>query len=844
MFSPPLYRVRKIPMKFLMTQNFSVENEDLEQFKILQSDSPLLRQIRLITGRRDKYNPFIVFVDCPNGANYKEALEELVLEGCYIGGEHYVMSERSASMTRNSILSLVRADVEAELSKRITMDIQFEKTVLSKYYAYRGLMLSSCHCIEGYLPKIIVVPDLDVVIPEQNIKYVHDTTVQFADKETGEMRDWTYKDISTTVRDIKINAFDGCGIHHPAISRELERRIGSKTPMTSILCRRPYIKGLSHEIDYVKFYAERGVTEIVDVWGVRHGVTEADEPMMIITESMYKGLKYFKEYGDSRDWDKYWDKFHKYQHCFGVAKWNFSLDEEPVYTKANYQILQDLELSYEEFAPLAKYSIDWITKIIGGDQLYTYAFLGLTAPSPTPLNYFCTAILKNPEMLKEYGVREYLISLIEKYKDDMKCGKLWLRFCFKLLSPDLIMLLEHIGGLETVGCLEADEFFSFNKAGLILGEKLIERNPHICKSEHTILKGTINDQLETYCRHLTNVCMINCKSITPQRLNGADYDGDLIALVDEPVMMKGVDRSASIVIDIDDKITALEEADTLENKLKVVLRGMNSLIGETSNCATAYHNKLAKSDETKQKYNKYIDLLSVINGKAIDAAKTGVIFNIPRHIAKYGRPLPYFMKYASPYYAKMKKFNYRNSNMNRLCKEIERWEKQFRYKRSYKDFNYKIMMDDKIPVNEETFSQVEELYLEFNKKIAAINKELQMIRTYANYESDLMGWASNGNSKEFIVNWQYYYDQFKSKRLKICPDCKELANYAVMLCYEKYPRRNKKFMWRVASDGILQNLQPITIKLPSPDDNGSYEYLGKKYDMVDFTWEEGIFNDK
>lgn len=843
MFSPPLYRVRKIPMKYLLQREFNVEDSELDQFKILQSDSPLLRQIRLITGKKDKYNPYIVFVDCPGGATYKEALARLLTEGCYIGGDHYVMSERSASMTRNSIFSLVKADIADELTKRITMDIEFEKTVLSKYYAYRGLMLSSCHCIENYLPKIIVVPDLEIIIPQQNIKYVHDTTVQFEDKDSGELRDWTYKDISPTVRDIKINAFDGCGIHHPRISRELEKIIGSKTPMTSILCRRPYIKGLSHEIDYVTFFAEHGVTEITDIWGVKHGVGADDEPMMIMTESMYKGKKYFKKYGDARDWKRYWEKFHEYQHCFGVAKWNFSLDEEPVYTKANYQILQDLELSYEEFAPLAKYSIDWLTKIISGDMVYTYAFLGLTAPNPTPLNYFCKAILKNPEMMKEYSVREYIISLIKKYKDDMKCGKLWLKFCFKLLSPDLIMLMEHIGGLEPVGCLEADEFFSFNKDGLILGERLIERNPHICKSEHTILKGAINEQINKYCRHLTNVCMINCKSITPQRLNGADYDGDLIALIDEPIMMRGVDRQASIVIDIDDKITALEEADTQENKLNVILRGMNSLIGETSNCATAYHNKIPKSREMKEKYGKYIDLLSVINGKAIDAAKTGVIFNIPRHIAKYGKPLPYFMKYTSPYYSKMKKFNRRNSNMNRLCREIERWEKQFRYKKTYKEFKYQIMIDETIPVNEMTFAQIEALYLEFNKKMAEIKKELERVRIYGSNDSDLIGWASKDNTKDFIVNWQYYYDQFKNRRNAICSNKKELANYAVILCYEKYPRRNKKFMWRVASEGILQNIKPKNIQLPEADDRGMYEYLGKKYNMVDFKWEETAFND-
>ena len=35
-------------------------------------------------------------------------------------------------------------------------------------------------------------------------------------------------------------------------------------------------------------------------------------------------------------------------------------------------------------------------------------------------------------------------------------------------------------------------------------------------------------------------------------------------------------------------------------------------------------------------------------------AKTGVLYHMPRHIAKWGRPLPYFMRYRDPYYAKKK----------------------------------------------------------------------------------------------------------------------------------------------------------------------------------------------
>lgn len=91
----------------------------------------------------------------------------------------------------------------------------------------------------------------------------------------------------------------------------------------------------------------------------------------------------------------------------------------------------------------------------------------------------------------------------------------------------------------------------------------------------------------------------------------------MLVLNDE-TMMRGVDRNAPITIDIDDKITVGPEPDTKENKLKIILRSMNSLIGETSNCATTYHNKTPKTEEQKKKYESYIDLLSIINGKAID----------------------------------------------------------------------------------------------------------------------------------------------------------------------------------------------------------------------------------
>lgn len=520
MFAPKLYTVYKIPLRDIISAEFSFNKseDELKRYKIRQQDSSLLRLIRLITGDGGQFNPYIIFVNIDKKDN--EVISRLVLDGFWLNDKHFVMSERSASMTRTGILSFVDAEIAPELDMRIAMDIEFDKTVLSKYWSYRGLHLSASHMLEGFRPKVIVVPDYDRVIPNQSIKFAYDETTEFVDKE-GRERTWTQKAIGQDVRDITINAFDGCGIHHPAISQQVEEILGSQTPITSILWRFPWCKGVTHSIDYPAFFKERGVKTIKDYWGVEHDV---DDVMIILTASQYKGLKYFQVYGDERDWELYWEKFEKYEHCIGVAKWNFTADEEPIYTRANYQILQDLDMPYEDFRELATYSVEWAEKIINGDPLYTFCFLGMMADNHKPKNDYVSALLKNPEMIKEQSVKKYLMSLLSKYRDDMKCGKLWLKAAFKFLAPDLIMLMEHIGGLEPVGCLESNEFYSHDRDGVILGERLIERNPHICRSEHTILNGVQNELTSTYLSHLDNMCMINSKSIVPARLNGADFD--------------------------------------------------------------------------------------------------------------------------------------------------------------------------------------------------------------------------------------------------------------------------------------------------------------------------------
>lgn len=578
----------------------------------------LFHQIRRITGAVDDCAKLIAFVDCKGCSSDVDGLTELVLNGFYVNGKHFVISERSASMTRNSILSFVMEEIEPALYEAVTMGSDPGPTVISKLMAYRGLTLSSCHCLDGFRPKVIVVPDYECVLPNQHVRYIYDKETSFVNSD-GETVPWKQKDVTDGYRDIKVTPFDGCGIHHPAITDEVKFRLGldeSDDP-TTILWRAPYIKGLTAEIDYESFYAERGVTHLTDIWGVEHDVTPGAEPMIILSESMYKGKKYFQRTKTYADWEYYWEQFEKYGHCFGVAKWNFTRDTEPVYTRCNYQVLQTLEMDYDSFAALANDSVEWAQKIIDGDEFYSMCFLGLNADRHNPLNNYTQAVMKNPAMLKNHEVRCYLIDLLQKYLHDMCCGKIWIKSCFKFILPDLISFMEAAAGLEPVGCLGDGEFYCVTRDGPLLGEKLITRNPHICEAENVVLNAVDNDLTGKYLSHLSNTCIINSKSIIPQRLNGCDFDGDLVLVFDDSRVLDGVKRDAVPVIDIDDKITTEPEEFSMENRLKVTLRTMKNLIGEYSNYATAYLNRCPGTPEQKEKYRTYVDIISVLTGKSI-----------------------------------------------------------------------------------------------------------------------------------------------------------------------------------------------------------------------------------
>lgn len=315
------------------------------------------------------------------------------------------------------------------------------------------------------------------------------------------------------------------------------------------------------------------------------------------------------------------------------------------------------------------------------------------------------------------------------------------------------------------------------------------------------------------------------------------FDGDLVLVVNNPIMMKGVPTDINIVMDVEDKITAQSVPDTNENKLECILRGLKSLIGEISNMATSYHNKVAKNEYYEKLFSDNIALLSVCNGKAIDYSKTGVLYPIPRNVVKLAKgpySVPVFMRWAGPYYARLHNLSKAHSNMNLLCMSLERWERGVRWRKEPAgSFNWHIMYDSEIGYDQDVFNEIEAIFLDFNKYRKQQLELEKKAKNWKLYRKELEGIMTKEEAKTYETNWQAIYNVYRNKCKLVCPDVRELANILVVLCYEKYPNKFKKFLWHMAGAGVVENIKPVPVQLPVHDPNGEYEYLGQRYSLAE-----------
>ena len=611
------------------------------------------------------------------------------------GAHRYLAFERSGSMSRQARLSFIREDFYDAVRRRIMMDMTIGDCQLSKLYAYNGLMLSSGIRIDGIgidRPHRVVVIDN----PTRTGRNVSVITVE----DDGTQRSTRKYRRVEKKEDIEITCFDGEGLISKEYARVVDEKLCGKKVHTSFQIRMPYVKGMLHEVDFKDFLTLCGTDTITDLWGMEHSVRDVD---VILTKSMFKGYGWLTASGMS--WEDYWAGFRKYRHALYIT--NVSKEKPEKTTELNYQFLNTVSLKADEFRPAdlpdgwdhspEEDPRNWLTK---QTELAYYSFC---ADESFRQNYFlekfervswwerhqgkdqilAAVLKKNPSFINEPVYAKRLEDEADKIVEQYAVGRLIVAGDNRYLSGDLLDFLAFL--LPTVpprkrrqrmfySTVMTDHFpessFYAPQAAYAHDDACtLLRNPHIARNEELQLsfydaKEERKQMRHYYFGHLTDVVMVDSNMLAAERLGGADYDGDMIKTISDPILNACVRRNYNLyryekhksltntenipLLMIPTAQPQIRNADDWEARFETVRSTFSSRVGQICNAALdrsiiAYNEN--SDAEERERCREETETLAILTGLEIDSAKSGIRPNLDEYLTHKAVKRSAFLKY-------------------------------------------------------------------------------------------------------------------------------------------------------------------------------------------------------
>ena len=590
------------------------------------------------------------------------------------GPHRYLAFERSGSMSRQAGLSFIREDFYDAVRRRIMMDMTIGDCQLSKLYAYNGLMLSSGIRIDGIgidQPHRVVVID-NPTRTERNVSVI---TVEDDGTQNSTRK---YHRVEKK-EDIEITCFDGEGLISKQYARLVDEKLCGKKVHTSFQIRMPYVKGMLHEVDFKDFLILCGTDTITDLWGVEHSVRDVD---VILTKSMFKGYGWLTASGMS--WNDYWNVFRKYRHALYIT--NVSKEKPEQTTELNYQFLTTVSIQGDEFRPAdlpdgwdhspETDERNWLTKqtelryynLCANPQFRQDHFLEKANrvswwERHQGKDHILAAVLKkNPRFINEPIYTKRLEDEADKLVDRYAVGRLIVAGDNRYLSGDLLDFLAFL--LPTVpphkrrqrmfySAVMTDHFpessFYAPQAAYAHDDACtLLRNPHIARNEELQLsfydaKEERKQMRHYYFGHLTDVVMVDSNMLAAERLGGADYDGDMIKTISDPILNACVRRNYNLyryekhksltntenipLLMIPTAQPQIRNADDWEARFETVCSTFSSRVGQICNAALdrsiiAYNEN--SDTEERERCREETETLAILTGLEIDSAKSGI----------------------------------------------------------------------------------------------------------------------------------------------------------------------------------------------------------------------------
>lgn len=579
---------------------------------------------------------------------------------------------------------------------------------------------------------------------------------------------------------------------------------------------------------------------------------------------------------------------------WGVTKFTPKEDKTSVFTNYQFLQVLDLDTpeKIEELCKPTVEWLDKIISqdsdyallyLLGGlcdkplDEMELDDFMNVFNSLEAPVR----ALILNRDMLGDNYIKTKLARCLNTKINESYLGKLLVNGNFQFMISEPYALCEHIYGLPIKGLLNEFEHYSQYWNDRNVDTLVAMRAPLTWRSEVNTLHLQNNDKLNEWYKYLYSGIIYNVWGMDCMLHADSDFDGDIIFSTDNEIMLRN--SFGGNPITYQKKPTEKKYIDT-KDLYKADLLSFDSKIGYITNCSTTLYSMLPLFDKDSIEYNTIMHRLKecrVAQGNEIDRAKGLVVKDFPEHWTKWQNPdkpndkftkeeiefnnklliekRPYFMKYLYPKYKveyneHRKRYDYlcyrlygihidellnlenkteeqielaekysrfnpfleTDCPMNNICRYMEKEvaEIKINAKKKSPDYIFDILFNKNIEITEDQIKEMEKVYKRYKKRNSQ-NK---------NMKNTLKAEGENLQVREelFDLNFDYISD-----------DIQRLANLAVYVNYYLYPSSSKNFCWDLFGDGIVLNIYDNSnhnFKLPILDENGSIEYMGKKYE--------------
>lgn len=287
---------------------------------------------------------------------------------------------------------------------------------------------------------------------------------------------------------------------------------------------------------------------------------------------------------------------------------------------------------------------------------------------------------KNPRFINEPVYAKRLEDEADKIVEQYAVGRLIVVGDNRYLSGDLLDFLNRLPVAKPGTSKKANTFIDFRWVQTLNHQNFFApgaayepghvctllRNPHIAQNEEMQLypikeRGYLYDQ---YLGHLTDVVMVGYPSLAAERLGGADYDGDMIKTISDPLLNDCVKRNIhhdpprprSIfprshnlpLLMIPTAQPQIRSADDWEVRFETVRSTFSSRVGQICNAALdrsiiAYNEN--SDAEERARCREETKTLAILTGLEIDSAKSGICPDLDEYLTHKTVKRSDFLKY-------------------------------------------------------------------------------------------------------------------------------------------------------------------------------------------------------